>query len=228
MALCKPLSNHVQNVTIKENLQWQDPMIQLSVMSSLVKRTNTTISSPTYNDEQVCLGDSKDRHTTANTVGYITMQYSNLDQHKVKGKNENGAQNIKKEELHKFNAYDEAHRLWINKETIALMAVADNHLENSTVDVWSIIMNNNQLSRQKRSSNRFYSTTYELYEIIYFETQRTNLLNLNKADLLSFSILNDMCSANHMSIKFCAFVHLDDNICLHHSFIILHDFTYFD
>ena len=56
--------------------------------------------------------------------------------------------------------HDKAHRLWIDRETIASMAAADNHLENSIVDVWFIIMNNDQLSRQKRAPKRFYFAIY--------------------------------------------------------------------
>ncbi|KAJ8427887.1 hypothetical protein Cgig2_007202 [Carnegiea gigantea] len=47
-----------------------------------------------------------------------------------------------------------------DKEIIASMAAADCYLENSIVDMWYIITNNNQLSRHKGSSNRFYFTTY--------------------------------------------------------------------
>jgi len=67
---------------------------------------------------------------------------------------------INSEQLFEFNVGDKSHRLWIDKETIASMATAESHLENSIVDVWSIIMNKNQLSRQKRSLKRFYFTKY--------------------------------------------------------------------
>ena len=67
---------------------------------------------------------------------------------------------INSEELYEFNAYDKAHRLWIDKEAIALMAPANSHLENSILDVWSIIMNKKQLSRQTTRPSRFFFTTY--------------------------------------------------------------------
>ena len=67
---------------------------------------------------------------------------------------------INSEELYEFNAHDKAHRLWIDKETIVSMASADSHLENSILDVWSIIMNKKQLSRQTTHPSRFFFTTY--------------------------------------------------------------------
>ncbi|KAJ8428599.1 hypothetical protein Cgig2_025259 [Carnegiea gigantea] len=62
-----------------------------NAMNSLIKRTHTTINSPTYNDEQECLD------TTMNTVVDIAMQYSNLVQHKAKGKKDNSKQTIEDE-----------------------------------------------------------------------------------------------------------------------------------
>ena len=64
------------------------------------------------------------------------------------------------EELYEFNAHDKAHRLWIDKEAITSMVAADNHSENSILDVWSIIMNKNQLSRETMRSSRFFFTAY--------------------------------------------------------------------
>ncbi|KAJ8437480.1 hypothetical protein Cgig2_002981 [Carnegiea gigantea] len=163
-----------------------------SVKRSPIKMTHMTISSPTCNDEQVCFGDYEDRHTIMDIVANIAMQYSNLDQHKA-------TTNCgRKMRSCMSSMHDKAHRLWIYRETIALMAAADNHLENSIVDVWSIIMNNDQLSRQKGGPKRFYFTIYvykasfkyhEFYEVMQLETQRTNWLNLNKAYLVSFPIL---------------------------------------
>ncbi|KAJ8425775.1 hypothetical protein Cgig2_014889 [Carnegiea gigantea] len=112
---------------------------------------------------------------------------------------------INNEELYEFNAHDKAHRLWIDKKAIASMASADNHLENSILDVWSIIMNKKQLSRQTTRLSRFFFTTYayiailhaqkpslkyqDFYRVMQLETQRTNWLDLNTADLVFFPIL---------------------------------------
>ena len=67
---------------------------------------------------------------------------------------------VNSEELYEFNAPNKAHRLWIDKEAIASIASADSHLENSILDVWSIIMNKKQLSRQTTCPSRFFFTTY--------------------------------------------------------------------
>ena len=48
---------------------------------------------------------------------------------------------INGKELYEFNSHDKTHRLWIDKEAIALMAIVDSHLENRILDVLSIIMN---------------------------------------------------------------------------------------
>ncbi|KAJ8451708.1 hypothetical protein Cgig2_018342 [Carnegiea gigantea] len=112
---------------------------------------------------------------------------------------------INSEELYELNAHDQAHRLWIDKEAIASMASADSHLENSILDVWSIIMNKKQLTRQTTRPSRFFFTTYayiailhaqkpsfkyqEFYRVMQLETQRTNWLDLNTTDLVFFPIL---------------------------------------
>jgi len=64
------------------------------------------------------------------------------------------------EKLFEFNAHDKEQRVWIDKEIIASMVVADNHLENSIVHVWYIMVNRNKSSRQKGSPNRSYFTIY--------------------------------------------------------------------
>ncbi|KAJ8437511.1 hypothetical protein Cgig2_027586 [Carnegiea gigantea] len=74
---------------------------------------------------------------------------------------------INSEELYEFNAHDKAHRLWIDKEAIASMASVDSHLENSILDVWSIIMNKKQLSRQITRPSRFFFTTYAYIAILH-------------------------------------------------------------
>ncbi|KAJ8421577.1 hypothetical protein Cgig2_007793 [Carnegiea gigantea] len=75
ITLHQPLSHHIQNVAMKENLQWQGPIIQSrynytpltfdlgiplsseqripTAISCPVKKTHTIISSPTNNDEHV-------------------------------------------------------------------------------------------------------------------------------------------------------------------------------
>ncbi|KAJ8438670.1 hypothetical protein Cgig2_031635 [Carnegiea gigantea] len=105
---------------------------------------------------------------------------------------------INSEELYEFNAHDKAHRLWIDKEAIVSMASTNNHLENSILDVWSIIMSKKQLSRKTTCPSRFFSPHMpiailhaqkpsfkyqELYRVMQLETQRTNWLDLNTADL---------------------------------------------
>ena len=40
------------------------------------------------------------------------------------------------------------------------MAAADSHLENGILDVWSIIMNKTQLTRETTHPSRFFFTTY--------------------------------------------------------------------
>jgi len=67
---------------------------------------------------------------------------------------------INSEELYEFNAPNKAYRLWIDKEAITSMSAADSHLENNILDVWSIIMNKNQLTRKTMHPNRFFFTTY--------------------------------------------------------------------
>ena len=74
---------------------------------------------------------------------------------------------LNSKELYEFDAHEKAQKLWIDKETIASMAPADNHLGNSIVDVWSIIMINDELSRQKASPNRFYFTIYVYVSHVY-------------------------------------------------------------
>ncbi|KAJ8434393.1 hypothetical protein Cgig2_014240 [Carnegiea gigantea] len=74
---------------------------------------------------------------------------------------------INSEELYELNAHEKAHRLWIDKEAIASMASADSHLENSILDVWSIIMNKKQLTRQTTRPSRFFFTTYAYIAILH-------------------------------------------------------------
>ncbi|KAJ8430389.1 hypothetical protein Cgig2_032128 [Carnegiea gigantea] len=105
---------------------------------------------------------------------------------------------VNSEELYESNAPDKAYRLWIDKEAIASMAAVDSHLKNSILDMWSIIMNKKQLSRETMHPSRFFFTTYttilhaqkasfkyqEFYKVMQLETQRTNWLNFNTIDLM--------------------------------------------
>ncbi|KAJ8422111.1 hypothetical protein Cgig2_011154 [Carnegiea gigantea] len=146
------------------------------------------------------------------------------------------------EELYEFNAHDKAHRLWIDKEATASIAVADSHLENSILDVWSIIMNKKQLSRKITRPSRFFFTTYayvncyptctktilkyqEFYKVMQLETQRTNWHDFNTVDVVSSSILYDMCSLILMFIKLYRLVHLDYSKCAHLSTCSLYYMT---
>ncbi|KAJ8432303.1 hypothetical protein Cgig2_019232 [Carnegiea gigantea] len=67
-------------------------------------------------------GESEDQHTSMHAIVDIALQYSKLTRH------------IMQQEK--------------DKEAIASMASADSHMENSILDVWSIIMNKKQLSRE--------------------------------------------------------------------------------
>ncbi|KAJ8443038.1 LOW QUALITY PROTEIN: hypothetical protein Cgig2_030241 [Carnegiea gigantea] len=176
-----------------------------TVISSPIKRTHTISSSPIYNDEQAYLVPN------AINCTYIC---------------------INSEELYNLNAHDKAYRLWIDKAVTASMIATDNHLENSILDVWFIIMNKNPLSRKTMRSSRFFFTTYvyttilhakkkkktsfkyqEFYKVMQLETQRTTWLNLNTADLVSFSIFYRMCSPIHIYIKLYI-VNIIDNLML--------------
>ncbi|KAJ8446933.1 hypothetical protein Cgig2_026431 [Carnegiea gigantea] len=254
-------------------MDYTSPTFDLGIPLSPERRTPTTISSPikgtpiissspAYNDEQVCLGESEGQHTSINAIVDIALQYSKSTHHIMQQEKDNGQQqvedelhqkpkgNVKQplqnvpqrkrrvikilpfirrspylrdhrdiikdklthiinaiyciylfinsEELYELNAHDKAHRLRIDKEAIASMASADSHLENSILDVWSIIMNKKQLTR-------FFFTTYayiailhaqkpsfkyqEFYRVMQLETQRTNWFDLNTADLVFFPIL---------------------------------------
>ncbi|KAJ8435401.1 hypothetical protein Cgig2_009652 [Carnegiea gigantea] len=80
------------------------------------------------------------------------------------------------EELYEFNAHDKAHRLRINKEVIASMAFADSHLENNILDI--------AILHAQKPSFKY----QEFYGVKQLETQRTNWLDLNTADLVFFPI----------------------------------------
>ncbi|KAJ8441762.1 hypothetical protein Cgig2_009008 [Carnegiea gigantea] len=134
-----------------------------------------------------------------NAAADIVMQYSNLDQHKVKKKNHNGKQTVEEEylmlfityallnseELHKFNAYDKAHKLWIDKETIASMATADSRLENSIVDTAIQQAHNSSFKCQE-----FYKTMNIMDNLTLLEKPNTRYDNydtqLSKTEVKGF------------------------------------------
>ncbi|KAJ8432427.1 hypothetical protein Cgig2_016057 [Carnegiea gigantea] len=215
-----------------------------TTISSPIKGTPIISSSPSYNDEQACLGESEGQHTSINAIANIALQYSKSEHHTVQQDKDNGRQQVedellqkpkgnvkqplqnvpqrkrrvikilpficrspylrdhkdiikdklthsekvvvnyaflpfdvdhpKIEELYELNAHDKAHRLWIDKEAIASMASADSHLENSILDI--------AILHAQKPSFKY----QEFYRVMQLETQRTNWLDLNTADLEAF------------------------------------------
>ncbi|KAJ8435900.1 hypothetical protein Cgig2_010257 [Carnegiea gigantea] len=104
-------------------------------ISSPIKRTHTISSSPAYNKEQVCLGESEGQHTSMHAIP--TLLCNILNRHitkRSKGNTMTDSRLKTSKELYEFKAPNKAHRLWIDKEAIASMAVADSYLENSILD----------------------------------------------------------------------------------------------
>ncbi|KAJ8437396.1 hypothetical protein Cgig2_020415 [Carnegiea gigantea] len=151
------------DLVIPLSLEWRIH----TVISSPIKITNTISSSPISNDELVSLGESESQHTSMHDIANIALDI-------IKDKLTHGEKvvvdyeflpfnvdhpktnciyiYVNNEEVYEFNAVD--------KEAIASMAAADSHLENGILDVWSIIMNKNQLSKETIRPSRFFFPTY--------------------------------------------------------------------
>ena len=52
-----------------------------TAISSPIKGTPIISSSPAYNDEQVCLGESECQHTSMHAIADIALQYSKSAHH---------------------------------------------------------------------------------------------------------------------------------------------------
>ncbi|KAJ8432846.1 hypothetical protein Cgig2_024534 [Carnegiea gigantea] len=157
-----------------------------ATISSLIKGNPTISSSPAYKDEQVCLGESKGQHTSMHQKKHNSREQV-VDKVLQKPEVCNAIYRI----YICINADDKAHKLWIDKEVIASMATIDSHLENSILDVWSIIMNKKQLSSiilgficllldLYTAILHAQKTTFkyqEFYKVMQLKTQRTNWLN---------------------------------------------------
>ncbi|KAJ8449238.1 hypothetical protein Cgig2_021702 [Carnegiea gigantea] len=154
MTLHQPLMYHVQNVA-------RIP----TAISSLVKRTHTIISSPTYNDEQVCLGDSKDQHAAMHAIADMDLQYSIPAQHKMQQEQDNGRRHDEDEVMKK-------------PESKAKQPCQDAPQRERSIAI---------LQAQKASF-----MYQEFYKGMQLETKRTNWLNLNTTDLIMNIIDNLM------------------------------------
>ncbi|KAJ8437301.1 LOW QUALITY PROTEIN: hypothetical protein Cgig2_006405 [Carnegiea gigantea] len=104
---------------------------------SSIKGTPTISSSPAYNYEQLCLGESKSQHTLIHAIAKYSKTHKAMlnNLYKMHLKEREGfiiyeVFNaiyciyicINSEELYEFNAHDKAHKLWIDKEVITSMA----------------------------------------------------------------------------------------------------------
>ncbi|KAJ8426863.1 hypothetical protein Cgig2_008658 [Carnegiea gigantea] len=68
-----------------------------TTISSPIKGTPIISSSPAYNDEQVCLGESKGQHTSINAITDIALQYSKSAHHIMQQEKDNGRQQVEDE-----------------------------------------------------------------------------------------------------------------------------------
>ncbi|KAJ8434394.1 hypothetical protein Cgig2_014241 [Carnegiea gigantea] len=91
-------------------IDYTPPIFDLGIPLSPERRTPTTISSsikgtpiisssPAYNDEQVCLGESEGQHTSINAIADIALQYSKSTHHIMQQEKDNGQQQVE-DELH--------------------------------------------------------------------------------------------------------------------------------
>ncbi|KAJ8435402.1 hypothetical protein Cgig2_009653 [Carnegiea gigantea] len=77
--------------------KWRTP----TTISSPIKGTPIISSSPAYNDEQVCLGESEGQHTSIHAIADIALQYSKSAHHIMQQEKDNGRQQVEDELLQK-------------------------------------------------------------------------------------------------------------------------------